>query len=169
MDLASELAQLESSQLVRRLTDEELAYQFKHALVQDTAYASLLKNARIHLHRVVAEAIEREQASPVDESAALLTYHYALAGDDGKTLRYALIAGEAAARRFANAEGAAYFDQALQALSHLSDDAGNRRLRVGAIIKRTGVTLRSEGPQRSLTRLLEAEALAQELYYRGPR
>ncbi len=58
MELGASLIHLESSDLVRRLREEELAYLFKHALVQDTAQESLLKNERRRLHRLVAHALD---------------------------------------------------------------------------------------------------------------
>ena len=54
-DLRTQLDQLENMQLVRRLPDEELTYLFKHALTQDTVYASLLLRTRRELRRLQAE------------------------------------------------------------------------------------------------------------------
>src|SRR5438552_18625050 len=76
MDITAPLTQLETTELVRRLQDTELAYLFKHALVQDTAYTSLLKNERKRLHRMIGETLEREYPNAVEENAALLTKHY---------------------------------------------------------------------------------------------
>jgi predicted ATPase len=72
MNLNASLTQLETAQLVRRADDAERMYQFKHALVQDTAYQSLLKHERKHLHRVVGEALEEAYPAQLDENAALL-------------------------------------------------------------------------------------------------
>ena len=77
MNLDSQLAQLESAQLVRRHTDPstgsgELAYLFKHTLVQETAYASLLRQERRRLHRAVAETLERAYPERLDEFAPML-------------------------------------------------------------------------------------------------
>ena len=58
MDLNLPLARLETTELVRRLDEVDLAYLFKHALVQDTAYASLLKNERKRLHRLIGQTLE---------------------------------------------------------------------------------------------------------------
>jgi tetratricopeptide (TPR) repeat protein len=168
MNLDTSLAQLETAQLVRRIDDAESAYQFKHALTQDSAYESLLKSDRKHLHRLVAETTERVYSDQLDEFAGVLAHHYAEAGDDAKTLEYATRAGDAAAQRFANAEARLYYSKALDALARLPDDAAHRRARVDAIIRYVSVALRYEGPHRSLARLLEAEKLALELYGATP-
>ncbi len=176
MNLDAQLVQLENAQLVRRLVEEDpssgsgqgLAYLFKHALTQEAAYQSLLLKARREIHRQVAEAYEQLYPNQLDEYAALLTQHYAEAGDDAKMLDYATRAGDVAARHFANAEARLYYDDALQALTRLPDDPAHRRVRLDTVVKRVGVSLRAEGPHRSLTRLLEAEALALGLYGQAP-
>ncbi|MDL1895437.1 hypothetical protein FBQ82_04140 [Anaerolineae bacterium CFX7] len=119
MNFNSALNQLESSDLVRRLHEEELAYLFKHALVQDTAYASLLKNERKRLHRAIGETLEREYPHARVENAALLTKHFLEAGDDAKILEYATCAGDAEARVFAKAEAIEHYRAALDAALRL--------------------------------------------------
>jgi tetratricopeptide (TPR) repeat protein len=104
----------------------------------------------------------------LNEFVAQLAQHYVAAGDDAKTLEFASRAGDAAAQRFANSEARLYYSQALEALSRLPDDAAHRRTHVDAIIRMVGVSLRSEGPHRSLSRLMEADALATELYGAAP-
>jgi tetratricopeptide (TPR) repeat protein len=168
MNLDVSLAQLESAQLVRRLPEEELAYWFKHALTQEAAYESLLLKTRREIHRRVAEFIEQVYVDRLDDYAAVIAQHYSEAGNDAKTLEYAARAGDDAARRFANAEARTHYELALQALTRLTDDVPHRRLRVDTIVKRVSVSLRAEGPHRSLTGLLEAEALALELYGPAP-
>src|SRR5581483_10224797 len=106
------LTQLESADLIRRLVEAELAYSFKHNLIQETAYSSLLKNDRRTLHRVCAQTLEKLYADQLDEYAALLAQHYAEAGNDTKTLTYTLRAGQVAARRYAHLEALMQFDSA---------------------------------------------------------
>lgn len=76
MTLATTLQQLETPDLVRRLQESELAYLIKHALVQDTAQESLLKQERKRLNRLVAETLEMLYAGRLDEIAARLAQHY---------------------------------------------------------------------------------------------
>lgn len=110
--LTTPLTQLEHADLIRRLRELEDAYQFKHNLIQESAYASLLKNDRRALHRACAEALERAYPNDLDEHAALLVKHFAEAGDDAKTFEYARRAGDAALRTHAHAEALMQYDTA---------------------------------------------------------
>lgn len=113
MKLDSQLTHLESVDLVRSLIEDEPTYIFKHALVQDTAYGSLLKQDRKVLHRRVGEALELAYSDHPEQVAALLAKHYSEAGDDGKTLHFSTIAGDAAMRVYANPEALAHYELAL--------------------------------------------------------
>ena len=119
MKLAEPLARLEITELIRRLDELDVAYLFKHALVQDTAYSSLLRNERKRLHRVIGETLEREYPHALVENAALLTKHFSEAGDDAKILEYATCAGDAEARVFAKAEAIEHYRAALDAALRL--------------------------------------------------
>ena len=81
MNLEAKLTQLERAELLRRLEQEDIAYIFKHALTQETAYQSLLLKRRRSIHRRVAETYEIIYADRVEEFASLLTHHYAEAGE----------------------------------------------------------------------------------------
>ncbi len=104
MEVDTRLAQLEDSQLIRRAVDPEPAYLFRHTLVQEITYASLLVKKRREIHRQVAEAIEQLLPEQLEQNAAMLAQHYAEAGEDAKTLTYATRAGDGAARVYANPE-----------------------------------------------------------------
>lgn len=114
LSLAASLLEIETAQLIRRAEDLEPTYIFKHALVQDSAGASLLKSELKRLHLLVAHAYETTYADRcMDEFAALLAQHYGEAGDDAKTLTYAIHAGDVAASEYANVEAIAFYTQAL--------------------------------------------------------
>lgn len=117
MTLSIQLNQLEHAQLVRSLDDQMMAYLFKHVLVQETTYATLLKNDRQRLHRLIAGTLERAEPERLNENAARLAQHFGEAGDDGKTLEYALRAGDYATRLHANAEAGEHFAHALTILN----------------------------------------------------
>jgi serine phosphatase RsbU (regulator of sigma subunit)/tetratricopeptide (TPR) repeat protein len=82
----------------------ELTYLFRHALVQDAAYASLLAEDRRRLHLAVGEAMERLYAERLDSQAATLAHHFHQAGAAEKALHYYLMAGKEALKAFANGE-----------------------------------------------------------------
>ena len=116
MNLATQLTQLETAQLVRRVGEEEATYMFKHVLTQDAAYHSLLVKQRREIHRRVAQAYEAEYGNTcLDDYAGILAKHYLEAGDDKQALIYAMRAGDLAARVYANTEAIAFYSQALDA------------------------------------------------------
>lgn len=119
MNLVEPLARLEHTELIRRLDELDVSYLFKHALVQDTAYTSLLKNERKRLHRAIGETLEREYPNALIENAALLTKHFLEAGDDAKILEYGTCAGDGEARVFAKAEAIEHYHAALDAALRL--------------------------------------------------
>lgn len=113
MNLADQLAQLETEEIVRRASDADPAYLFYHALTQETAYASLLKKKRRGIHWQVAQALEAQYAEQLEALAPLLSQHYAEAGDEAKTLHYSIRAADGASRIFAHAEAILYYTRAL--------------------------------------------------------
>src|SRR5919201_4991842 len=113
MDLEAQLAQLEVSQILRKSSEPEPAYLFKHTLTQETAYQSLLLRRRREIHRRVAQAVEQLYPDRLDEFAALLAQHYAEAEDEAKTYEYSIRAAEAAARVYANDEAVEHYTRAL--------------------------------------------------------
>jgi class 3 adenylate cyclase len=97
-----------------RLVEAELLYQrgrpprsryiFKHALIQDAAYQSLLRRTRQQYHRQVAELIESEFAGTVETSPELVAHHYSEAGMPAQAIKYWLRAGQRAMERSAAQE-----------------------------------------------------------------
>src|SRR5512140_1269907 len=108
MTLPNQLDVLEASGLVRLVQMQpELEYLFRHALVQDVAYASILKSDRQRLHQVVGATLEKlyidkgnsaAVSTPPLELAPVLAQHFAAAGNYDKALHYYVEAGNAAAR-----------------------------------------------------------------------
>ena len=163
MNLDSQLAQLENAQLVHPLSEEELAYLFKHALTQESAYQTLLIKKRQEIHRWVAQSIELLYPDRLDENAVLLVQHYTETSDDTKIFEYAARAAERAARLFAYPEARLYYVQALQSLSRLEATKERERRRVELLLGQVAVALRADGPDANLARLREAESLHENL------
>lgn len=91
----------------------ELRYLFRHALLRDAAYEMQLQQRLRHLHETAAAAIEQLFAADLAPYYASLFYHYGRAGLREPERRYARLAGEQAASRFANAEALTYLSRAL--------------------------------------------------------
>ena len=92
-------------------------YQFKHALVQDTAYGTLLRGPRQALHERIAAAIERRTPDRVEREPEILAYHLAEAGHFQRAATFMLEAGRRAAARSANIEAAAHLRRGVEILA----------------------------------------------------
>ena len=132
MSAREDLSRLEASGLIQiAALQPELEYLFRHALVQEAAYASLLKQDRRALHHAVAEAILAERPDRVGELAGVLALHFERAGENARAADYLVTAGDHALERFANREAVGFFSRA----NGLADESqGEVRLRaaVGA-------------------------------------
>jgi predicted ATPase len=129
--LESALDELVASELVfRRGTSPQATYSFKHALVQDVAYESLLKSRRQKLHLQIAEALDKKLAQTVEIEPELLAHHYTLAGITDQAIEYWQKAGERAIRRSANVEAINHLMKGLELLETLPDtrDRSHREL-----------------------------------------
>ncbi|MGQ5491103.1 hypothetical protein ACUH78_19890, partial [Thauera sp. ZXT1-4] len=71
----------------------DLEYLFRHALLQDAAYGSLLKQERRELHGRVAEALEQLYPERRDELAPVLAMHFEQAGEHDKAVDYFIAGG----------------------------------------------------------------------------
>jgi predicted ATPase len=96
-------------------------YLFKHALVQDTAYGTLLRGPRRQLHARIAAALETHSPELMDTQPELFAQHYAEAGLVEKSVACWGKAGQRSAARSAMAEAAAQLQKALDQLALLSD------------------------------------------------
>src|SRR5262245_7278186 len=99
----------------------ELAYMFKHALIHDVAYNSLLMQRRKELHRLVAMAIEEPYAERLPESYEMLAYHYERGEVWEKALEYLVKAGQKAQQAYANQEALAHYNRALDTCERLGE------------------------------------------------
>jgi tetratricopeptide (TPR) repeat protein len=129
MNTRAELGTLEASGLIQVATfDPELEYLFRHALVQDAAYSSLLKQDRRALHSLAADTLLALYPDRKRELAAIVAMHLELAGDNARAAEYLVVAGEHALERFANREAIGFFGRAL-ALIGTGDASIDLRLR----------------------------------------
>jgi len=137
--LSESLDAIQAAQLIRRAEDLDPAYLFKHGLVQDTAYSSLMRHERRRLHRLVGEALEKFAPDRLDEFAPLLGQHFIEAGDNARALRYLRSAADSAAARYANQEALAFYTQALSVVQETDASAGASLYRArGQVYERLG-------------------------------
>jgi len=106
----------------------EPAYIFKHALIQDVAYQSLLKERRRELHRAVGRAIEEIYADRLAEHAEELAHHFQNGGDWQKAFTYLVRSGDRAKAAYANQTALDFYARALEASALVTPPLAPARL-----------------------------------------
>ncbi len=113
-DLQDALGQLMAAELVYgRGAPPEATYVFKHALVQDTAYGTLLKSRRQQLHQRIAEVVRDRFPERADAEPGVIAHHFTQAGLNETAMEWWGRAGRRAMSRFANFEAEQSFANAL--------------------------------------------------------
>jgi class 3 adenylate cyclase len=141
----------------------EPAYIFKHAVIQDVAYQSLLMQRRKDLHRAVGEAIEALYQDRMEEHYAELAHHFSQGEVWDKALVYCRQAGEKAMAQSASREAVGAFEEALRALAHLPEQRDTCEQAIDLRLALRSALLPSGDFERILAYLREAEALAEHL------
>jgi ABC-type transport system substrate-binding protein/class 3 adenylate cyclase len=116
----SELQRLDLIVETRRRPTPE--YRFRHGLVQEVAYSSLVETTRKRLHQRVGEALEELYADSLDEVYDLLARHFTEADEAEKAVNYLLKAGDAARKIYADQEALEHYRKARTFLARLGDD-----------------------------------------------
>ena len=160
------LSQLVASELVfQRGMPPEATYSFKHALVQDTAYQSLLRSKRHQLHAQIARMMEERFPEIAEARPELLAHHFTEAGLASRAIFYWQRAGERDLGRSGYAEAISHLKQGLELLKALPDRLErleqelNLRLTLGSALT---ATRGYAGPEVGDT-YLRARELCQEL------
>jgi class 3 adenylate cyclase/predicted ATPase len=123
------LSQLvEAELLYQRGRPPRATYTFKHALIQDAAYQSLLKRTRQQCHRQVADILESRFPETVETQPELLAHHHTEANSPQKAVEYWLKAGQQAVHRFADREAVGHLQKGLSLLRALPDTPERARL-----------------------------------------
>jgi len=136
----TELGTLEASGLIQvAAVQPELEYLFRHALVQDAAYNSLLKQDRRSLHELAAETLLSLYPDRRRELAAVIAMHFEQAGDAARAVEHLIVAGEHALERFAQREAVSFFARAVDLLP-ADDPRVDLRMRAAIGTARAGWT-----------------------------
>jgi len=134
--LRAALVQLEEAELLFRSgAPPDARYTFKHALVQDTAYQTLLKSRRQILHRQIADVLRGEFPAVAAAEPEVVAHHLTQAGLDEPAIEWWGKAGDQALRRSAFKEAAAHLGKAIELADKLAATApaaasGSNRLRL---------------------------------------
>ncbi len=114
-------ALVDSELVFRRGTPPNVGYSFKHALVRDTAYASMVKSQRALRHQQVADALERRAAAGEGSPPELMAYHHQEGGHASAALKCWRMAGDAAMARSALREAVSHYEAAIATLRGMPD------------------------------------------------
>lgn len=155
-----------ASELVfRRGTPPDAVYIFKHALVQDAAYDSLLKSKRQSLHAQIASAIRQHFPSKADTEPELLAHHYTEAGMLDEAIGYWHKAGDLAQQRVALQEAIRYYERGLTLVQQLtpSQERDTLELELRALLAMAFVALYGYTHPQVLATLEPALALHEAL------
>jgi class 3 adenylate cyclase/tetratricopeptide (TPR) repeat protein len=139
------------------------AYAFRHALIQDAAYQSLLLSSRRKYHREVAEALETRFPETAEHEPALIAQHYTAAGALEQAIPCWLRAGKRALARYADLESIAHFERGLQLARGLPEGLSRSRLSLDLLLSLGGARLRAGRHQEALEASKDAADVAGEL------
>ena len=129
--LGEALDQLEGAELLfRRGVPPDARYTFKHALVRDTAYESLLLAKRRILHGRIARSLETDFAGRVEAEPELVAHHFVSAGDFERGIHYWQLAARRAVERSAHRDAVEHLTRALEVLPELPEDGERIRSEV---------------------------------------
>jgi class 3 adenylate cyclase/tetratricopeptide (TPR) repeat protein len=135
----------------RRTVQEEVEYVFKHALLQETIYESILQRTRKELHLQVARSIEAVFGDRLIDFYGMLAYHYSRAENLEKAEEYLFKAGDEAARSAASSEALAYFREAWRFYILIHGDGGDPNKKA-MLEKNIGLALLNTGDLTECTR-----------------
>jgi class 3 adenylate cyclase/predicted ATPase len=167
-ELRTALGQLaDAGLLFCRGVPPQAAYLFKHALVQDAAYATLLRTRRRELHARIATVLQDEYGDHGEARPELLAHHYSEAGQAQDAAIYWVRAARRSTARSAMTEAAAQFQKALEQLKRLPDDRARRQQELEILATLGGVmqgTAGNASPERGRV-YARARQLWEELGY----
>ena len=167
--LAEVLARLVASELAScRGEIPEAVYTFKHALVQDAAYDSLLKSQRMTIHGKIASALEKRWPESRDTRPELLAHHYTAAGMFEAATPYWRRAGELAIQRFALTEAITHLNNGMVLIEKLPEGRERDLMELGLrTVLGPAVVAQHGWAQGEVSRILEpAWLLAERLGHR---
>jgi predicted ATPase len=149
------LAEPELQDALRRLVEAGLVFQrgvppaveylFKHALVQDTAYSTLLRGPRRALHRRIAEALEQRFPDLVETRPEIFAHHCGEAAIADKAITYWHLAGKSSVAKSAAREATAQLRRGLSLLDGLPETRERKQLELDIHVTLTAALMAGKG------------------------
>jgi class 3 adenylate cyclase/DNA-binding SARP family transcriptional activator/sugar phosphate isomerase/epimerase len=163
-ELDAALERLTASGLIsRRGMPPEATYSFKHALVQDAAYVTMLKSRRRKLHAGIAKVLVGQFPAMVERLPEVVAHHFTEAGLAREAVGYWRKAGQLASVRSAGREAVTFFEQALHLLKTQPETHSTLEQGCDLRLELRPVLLELGRSPRMFECLREAEALAERL------
>jgi predicted ATPase len=175
LQIVSPLNEQALQQGLRQLVEAELVYQngvppqarylFKHALVQETAYQSLLKSRRQQLHQQIAYVLEERFTETVETQPELVAHHYTEAGLIAQAIPYWQRAGERAVQRSAHVEAISHLTKGLELLKTFPDtsERAQRELTLQLALGVSLIAMKGYAAQEVEKALARARELCQQV------
>lgn len=164
--LQAGLSQLVDAELLyRRGRPPRARYIFKHALIQDAAYQSLLKSTRQQLHQEIAQMLEVQFPEMVETQPELLAHHYTEARCGEQAVRHWYAAGDRAVQRSAYVEAEAHLKRGLKEIGSLPDTAERTRQELTLLMVLGPVLIATKGYSASEVKgtFTQAKALCDQM------
>jgi tetratricopeptide (TPR) repeat protein len=163
-DWSAVLALLEAQGILQRQTrprgdggSTTWTWQFRHPLVQETIYASLLSATRTTLHRTAGHALEGLTSATVADRLALLALHFGRSDDRERAVHYLCAAGDRARALYLNREAIHYYEDALARLGNSGVDRVRRAEVLASLGAALGVLAEDEAAMDSLRAAVDLE------------
>jgi class 3 adenylate cyclase/tetratricopeptide (TPR) repeat protein len=162
-DLKSGLINLQGLEFIyEKNLFPDLEYIFRHALVQEVAYNSLLINRRKEIHEKIGRAIEDLYPQRREEFYEMLAYHYSKSGNLAKAYEYLKVSAEKAVRNDATFEAVRFYKEAMEAVTKLPLTDDNKRAQIDLVLAMQRPWRRIGVSEDYLPMLKRAEAFAGE-------
>jgi len=149
------IAAIERMNLIRRIPEhEEPTYDFKHAIVQEVIYKSLLKKNRRIIHGKIARTLEFRFQKRLDSVSELLALHYANSDHSQKAAEYLIRSGEKSLKKYSVEESHRYYAKAYRLLSRTESPSTEERAMLIDLIIKWYFTFNKKGLFREMLDLL---------------
>jgi class 3 adenylate cyclase/tetratricopeptide (TPR) repeat protein len=163
-DIHLHLLELQSLEFILPKADRsDSGYEFRHDLIQEVAYNSLLIRRRKEMHEAAGSAIEAAYSKELPEFYGVLAYHYSKSENLPKAYGYLRLSADKATQNSSLWEGFRYYKQALHALQDLPSSPARRREELELYQLMLSPMISIGFPENSLDLLRAGERLAREL------
>ena len=163
-ELKSHLVNLQGLEFIyEKSLIPELEYIFKHALIQEVAYNSLLIKRRKEIHERIGKAIEELYPERLEEFYEMLAHHYSKAENAEKAYYYLKLAGDKATKNYAKWEALAFYQGAIDLLGRQPNTEDNKRKGIAIRLLMSTPMRYLTFPEGSLPVLEEGERLSREM------